>query len=255
VLRWRIFAIQMRSIYLKEINSFFSSIVGYVVIVVFLLASGLFMWVLPATNLLDYGFVSLEKFFDFAPWLLAFLIPAITMRMFPDEFKSGTIELLLTRPLKENHIILGKYLAAITLVIIALLPTLLYVFSITRLANRGHSLDAGGIIGSYIGLLFLSAAFTAIGIFFSALTTNQIVSFLFALFGCYIFYAGFEALSGLPVFSEGLDYVFSLIGLQYHYKSISRGVMDTRDIVYFVSVIALFLLGTNFILQRRNLKN
>lgn len=244
----------MWSIFTKEINSFFSSIVGYVVVVVFLLACGLFMWVLPATNLLDFGYVSLEKFFDFAPWLLAFLIPAITMRMFPDEFRSGTIELLLTRPLKEKHIILGKYLAALALVVIALLPTLLYVFSITRLANRGHSLDTGGIIGSYIGLFFLSAAFTAIGVFFSALTSNQIVSFLFALFGCYILYAGFEALSALPIFANGVDYILSLIGLQYHYKSVSRGVVDTRDIVYFLSIVAIFLLGTDYLLQKRNLE-
>jgi ABC-2 type transport system permease protein len=212
------------------------------------------MWVLPDSNLLDYGYVSLDQFFQIAPWLLAFLIPAITMRMFPDELKSGTIELLLTRPLKERDIILGKYFAALVLVIVALLPTLLYVMSVTQLANKGHSLDMGGIIGSYIGLLFLAASFTAIGILCSALTTNQIVSFLIAVFACYILYAGFEAISSLPVFSEGVDYVLSLIGLQYHYRSISRGVIDTRDVVYFLSIIALFLLGANFILQKRNLE-
>ncbi len=247
-----IFALFMYSIFKKEINTFFSSIVGYVVIIIFLLVCGLFMWVLPQTNLLDYGFASMDKFFEFAPWLLIFLIPAITMRMFPDELKSGTIELLLTKPLKEIDIVLGKYWASLCLVIIAILPTLLYVVSISSLASKGHFLDMGGIIGSYLGLLFLAAAFTAIGIFCSALTANQIVGFLLSLFGCYFFYAGFQAISSLPIFSEGADYVLSLLGLQYHYASISRGVIDTRDIIYFTSLVVLFVLGTSIILKKRN---
>jgi ABC-2 type transport system permease protein len=244
----------MKSIFFKEINNFFSGLIGQVVITSFLVACGLFMWVLPETNLLDFGYASLEQFFTFAPWLLLFLIPAITMRMFPEEMRSGTIELLLTRPLKENHIILGKYLAALTLVIIAILPTLLYVYSVSSLASKGHSLDMGGILGSYIGLLFLAGAFTAIGIFFSALTSNQILSFILSLFGCYILYIGFDALSTMPIFNEGLDYILSMMGLQAHYKSISRGIIDTRDIVYFLSVIAIFLLSTRFIIQKRKLQ-
>jgi ABC-2 type transport system permease protein len=242
----------MYSIFKKEINAFFSSIVGYVVIIIFLLVCGLFMWVLPQTNLLDYGFASMDKFFEFAPWLLIFLIPAITMRMFPDELRSGTIELLLTKPLKESQIVLGKYWAALTLVLIAIIPTLLYVLSISRLASKGHTMDMGGIVGSYLGLGFLAGAFTSIGIFCSALTANQIVGFLFSLFGCYIFYAGFQALSGLPIFNEGVDYVLSLLGLQFHYASISRGVIDTRDIIYFISVVVMFLFGTTIILKRHH---
>ena len=226
--------------------------VGYVVVIVLLLICGLFMWILPATNLLDFGFLSMDKFFAFAPWVLLFLIPAITMRMFPDELKSGTIEILLTKPVTEMQIILGKFFASLALVLIALLPTVIYVFSMRFLASEGHTLDTGGILGSYIGLFFLAASFCGIGIFASSLTSNQIVGFLSSLIGCLVLYFGFEAISKIPAFSGGLDYILSAIGLASHYNNISRGVVDTRDIIYFVTVVVLFILATQIVLKKRN---
>ena len=226
--------------------------VGYVVVIVLLLICGLFMWILPATNLLDFGFLSMDKFFAFAPWVLLFLIPAITMRMFPDELKSGTIEILLTKPVTEMQIILGKFFASLALVLIALLPTVIYVFSMRFLASEGHTLDTGGILGSYIGLFFLAASFCGIGIFASSLTSNQIVGFLSSLIGCLVLYFGFEAISKIPAFSGGLDYILSAIGLASHYNNISRGVVDTRDIIYFATVVVLFILATQIVLKKRN---
>jgi ABC-2 type transport system permease protein len=242
----------MYSIFLKEIKGYFSSLVGYVVVIVLLLICGLFMWILPATNLLDFGFLSMDKFFAFAPWVLLFLIPAITMRMFPDELKSGTIEILLTKPVTEMQIILGKFFASLALVLIALLPTVIYVFSMRFLASEGHTLDTGGVLGSYIGLFFLAASFCGIGIFASSLTSNQIVGFLSSLIGCLVLYFGFEAISKIPAFSGGLDYILSAIGLASHYNNISRGVVDTRDIIYFVTVVVLFILATQIVLKKRN---
>lgn len=241
----------MRSIYFKELRSFFSSIVGYVVLLVFLVACGLFLWVMPDTSMLDYGYASLEQFFNLAPWLLLFLIPAITMRSFADEFKGGTIEWLSTKPLKTSHIILGKFLASFTLVCVALLPTLLYVLSIHYLAMDDAALDAGGIAGSYIGLLFLAATFTAIGVFSSSLTDNQIVSFLLSLFICFLLFSGFEALSRVAAFRGGADYYLGMIGMDDHYNSISRGVIDSRDVVYFLSLIVLFVTLTRFTLNKK----
>jgi ABC-2 type transport system permease protein len=241
----------MLSIYFKELRSFFSSIVGYVVLLVFLIACGLFLWVLPDSNILDYGYASLEQFFTIAPWLLLFLIPAITMRSFADEFRGGTIEWLSTKPLTSNQIVLGKFFASLTLVAIALLPTVIYIFSIHYLAMDDAALDAGGIIGSYIGLLFLAAAFTAIGIFSSSLTDNQIVSFLAAVFLCFLLYSGFEALSRIAAFRGGADYYLGLIGVDYHYNSMNRGVIDSRDVIYFLSIIILFIALTHFTLARK----
>jgi ABC-2 type transport system permease protein len=242
----------MYSIFLKEIKGYFSSLIGYIVIIVLLIICGLFMWILPATNLLDYGYLSMEKFFNFAPWVLLFLIPAITMRMFPDELRSGTIEILLTKPITEMQIILGKFFASVVLVVIALLPTFIYVISMRFLASDGHQMDSGGIAGSYIGLLFLSASFCAIGVFASSLTNSQIVGFLISLIACLVFYFGFEAISSIPAFSGGVDYFLSSIGLASHYNNISRGVIDTRDIFYFISIIVVFILGTQIILKKRN---
>lgn len=241
----------MRSIFIKEINSFFSSIVGYVAIIVFLLACGFILWVVPQTSMLDFGYASLEKYFELAPWLLLFLIPAVTMRAFPDEFRSGTIEWLSTKPLGLLQLVLGKYFAVLVLVIFAILPTLIYVFTIGSLSAIPDNLDTGGIIGSYIGLTFLAASFAAIGLFCSSITSNQIVGFLLSLFGCYLLYTGFDALSMIPAFYGGLDYYLSMIGLSFHYMSISRGIVDTRDIVYFLSVIILFISLTQLSLNRR----
>lgn len=241
----------MRSIYIKEINSFFSSVVGYVAILVFLVACGLFLWVFEDSSILAYGYATMDRFFELAPWLLALLIPAITMRSFADEFKGGTIEWLFTKPLTDSDIILGKYFASLTLVAFAILPTLVYVYTIDNLSMIDNKVDFGAIAGSYIGLLFLAGGFTAIGIFCSSLTNNQVVGFLIALFGCYLLYSGFDSLAGLPAFAEGIDYYLSMVGMAFHYKSISRGLIDSRDVVYFLSVIALFIALTRFSLKSR----
>ncbi|MBS1585816.1 MAG: gliding motility-associated ABC transporter permease subunit GldF [Bacteroidetes bacterium] len=241
----------MRSIFIKEISSFFSSIVGYVAVLVFLVACGLFLWILPDTGILDYGYASLDRFFEIAPWLLMLLIPAITMRSFADEFRDGTIEWLSTKPLTDLDIIIGKYLATVALVVFALLPTLIYVYTVGNLSAIPHNLDTGAIIGSYIGLFFLAAGFTAVGVFCSSLTSNQVVGFLVALFACYLLYYGFEALGKLPALSGGLDYYLGLIGISFHYNSISRGLVDSRDVLYFLSVIILFISLTRLSLNRR----
>lgn len=241
----------MRPIFLREVAAFFSSIIGYVAVGVFLTACWLFLWVMPETNFLDYGYASLDKFFDLAPLLLMLLIPAVTMRSFADEVRAGTIEWLSTKPLRDTDIILGKYFAALALIVFALLPTLLYVYSIGNLAGPKVPLDSGAIIGSYIGLFFLAAGFAAVGIFCSSLTSNQVVSFLIALCACFLFYTGFEALSKLPSFTGGIDYYLSMVGMEFHYASISRGVIDTRDVIYFLSVIVLFIALTRISLARR----
>jgi ABC-2 type transport system permease protein len=241
----------MRSIFIKEINSFFSSIVGYVSLLVFLVASGLFLWVLPDSSMLDYGYATMDRFFSWAPAFLMLLIPAITMRSFPDEFRGGTIEWLSTKPLSDLDIILGKYFASVTLVAFALLPTLIYVYTIDNLSLLEDNLDTGSIIGSYIGLLLLSSTFVAVGIFCSSLTANQIAGFLTSLFGCWLLYQGFESLSRIPQFAGGADYYLGLIGMSFHYDSISRGVIDTRDVIYFLSLIILFISLTRLSLGSR----
>ncbi len=241
----------MRSIFIKEINSFFSSIVGYVAVMVFLIACGLFLWVIPNSSILEYGYASLDRYFDMAPWLLMLLIPAITMRSFADEFRGGTIEWLSTKPLTDLDIIGGKYLASLALVVFAILPTLIYAYTVNNLALLENNIDIGSVIGSYIGLLFLAAGFTAIGIFCSSLTNNQIVGFLVALFACYILYSGFEALSKIPSFTGGFDYYLSMVGMSFHYNSISRGFIDSRDVIYFLSVVILFISLTRLSLNRR----
>lgn len=238
----------MVSILRKELNSFFSSLIGYIAILVFLLICGLFMWVFD-NNILDFGYANLDKFFLFAPWVLMFLLPALTMRSFADEFKSGTIELLSTLPLKSRDIVLGKFIAAFILVIFSILPTLLYVYSIYIL-SKGN-IDSGGILGSYIGLLFLAGAFTAVGLFCSSLSNNQVIAFIVAVFANFILYAGFESISRLDVLGNGIDYVVSQIGMQFHYNSISRGILDTRDLVYFISVIVLFIYASDLSLSKR----
>ena len=241
----------MRSIFIKEINSFFSSIVGYVALLVFLIACGLFLWIIPEYSILGYGYASLDRFFEIAPWLLLLLVPAVTMRSFADEFRTGTIEWLSTKPVTDIEIILGKYFATLALIVFALLPTLIYVFTISSLSFPDVGLDTGALIGSYVGLFFLAATFAAVGVFCSSLTANQVVGFLISLLACYLFYTGFEQLSKLPSFAQGIDYYLSMTGMEFHYNSISRGLIDTRDIVYFLSVIALFVSLTRFSLNRR----
>ncbi len=241
----------MKAIFFKELNSFFSSIVGYVALIVFLIACGLFLWILPDFSILSYGLAVMDRFFAIAPWLLLLLIPSVTMRSFSDEFRTGTIEWLSTKPLQLLDIILGKYLATLVLILIALLPTILYVYTIGTLTYPGVVLDSGAIIGSYIGLFSLSAAFAAVGVFCSSLTSNQVVGFLISLIGCYILYTGFQQLSRLPIISEGIEYYLSMIGMEFHYNSISRGFIDSRDIVYFLAVIVFFISLTKFSLNNR----
>ena len=227
----------------KEINTFFSSSIGYLVIAVFLLLNGLFLWVFKGNfNVLDNGYANLSSFFLLAPWILIFLVPAVTMRSFSDEKKQGTLELLLTKPISYLNIVLGKYFGALTLIIIALLPTLLYVYAIYTLGNPEGNLDMGSTIGSYFGLLFLVASYTAIGIFTSSLTNNQIVAFILAVFICFFFYFGFEGLSNYRIFGDAF-YLESL-GMDSHYQSISRGVIDTRDLIYFISITTFFIVLT-----------
>lgn len=216
----------------KEINEFFSTITGYIVVVVFLLAIGLFMWVFPGQhNVLDSGYASLNTLFTLAPWIFLFLVPAVTMRMIADEKKSGTMELLLTRPISDLQIVVSKYLASMILVLLALLPTLIYFFSVHQLGNPPGNLDVGGTIGSYIGLFFLAAIYAAIGIFASSITSNQIIAFIIALLTSFIFYMGFDFLSSMWIFGS-IDTFIMDLGINAHYRSMSRGVIDTRDIVY-----------------------
>jgi ABC-2 type transport system permease protein len=235
----------------KEINVFLNSLIGYIAIVVFLLTIGLFMWVIPGgSNILDGGFANIDALFAIAPWVFLFLIPAITMRTFADEKKGGTIELLLTRPLTDLKIILAKYLAGVILVIISLLPTLLYYYSVSRLGNPPENIDTGGMWGSYFGLLFLASAFVAIGVFASALCNDQVTAFILALFLCFCSYTGFEYLSGLDLFGKIDSFILSL-GINDHYLSMSRGVIDTRDVFFFVSLIAIFIISTRTVLESR----
>jgi len=241
----------MLTLFIKEINTFFSSLIGYLALVVFLLTTGLFLWVFPDSNLPDYGYATLEPLFFTAPWIFMFLIPAITMRSFSEEFKSGTYEILATRPVTDMQIILGKYMAALSLVLFALLPTLVYYYTIYRLGLPPGNIDSGATWGSYIGLLLLGAAFAAIGIFASSLSSNQIVAFLLAVFLCFLFYQSFDYLSKLNVFYAKIDDIVEQIGINAHYQSLSRGVIDSRDVVYFGSFITLFLILTRLVVESR----
>jgi ABC-2 type transport system permease protein len=229
----------MKSIAIKEINLFFSSPIGYMVVGLFLLVSSLFLFVFEGEyNLLNSGYADMAPFFKLVPWLFIFLIPAITMRSFSDEIKQGTLELLLTKPLSLLEIVLGKFLGALVLLIVAILPSLLYVFILSLLSLNEQGLDFGSTLGSYLGLVFLMGAYAAVGIFASTCTENQIVSFVIAVFVSFLLFYGFESLSLIaPIYTHYLSY----LGFQSHYKSISRGVIDSRDLIYFLSVIFVFV--------------
>ncbi len=241
----------MGAIFRKEINAFFSSLIGYIVIAVFLVIMGLFLFVFPETSLLNFGYSSLGSFFQLVPNVLTFIIPAICMRAFAEERQTGAIELLVTRPLRDIEIILGKFFACVLLVVIALLPTLIYYYTVYQLGAPVGNIDAGGTIGSYLGLLFLSMAFVSIGLFASSLTTNQIVSFLLALALTFWFYFGFDFLSTLPVFYGRGDIFVQSLGMQDHFRSLGRGLIDSRDVIYFLSITAFFILLTVISLERR----
>lgn len=251
LLRLKPNANRMFTLLRKEVSSFLNSLIGYSVIIVFLLINGLFLWIFPMQfNIPDYGFASIDNLFLLAPWVFLFLIPAITMRSFAEEQRSGTMELLLTKPLTDLEIIMAKYLAGVVLVLLSLLPTLVYFFSVYRLGQPVGNIDLGGTWGSYLGLLFLGAGFTAIGIFASSISGNQIISFLIAVFLCGFIYIGFEFIYGLSLFGK-IDLFIQQLGISAHYTSMSRGVIDTRDVIYFLSLIAVFVMLTRFNLERR----
>ncbi|MFI5188416.1 MAG: gliding motility-associated ABC transporter permease subunit GldF [Chitinophagales bacterium] len=239
----------MWSVCKKELGQFFSSLTGYIAIIVFLLANGLVLFVFE-NNIFDFGYATLDRFFQLSPWILLLLIPAITMRSFADEFKAGTYEILQTRPLSRVQIIAGKYFGSLIVVLIALLPTVIYIFSIQRLSSN-EGIDTGAAIGSYIGLVFLASVFTSIGVCASSFTSNSVVAFIVSLIGCVLLYYGFSAISKLPGLSGGADYYVEMAGIDFHYRSVSRGVIDTRDVIYFLSIIILFLSITNRNLLKR----
>lgn len=242
----------MFALFIKEINSFLNSLIGYVVIIVFLITIGLFMWIFPGTdfNVLENGYATIDPLFIMAPWVFMFLIPAITMRTFAEEKKTGTIEILFTKPLTELQIILAKYFSGIVLVLFSLLPTLVYYYSVSQLGSPPGNIDTGGMWGSYIGLFFLASGYVAVGIFASSITDNQIISFITAVFLCFIIYIGFSSLSSLALFGK-IDFFIDQLGIQAHYISMSRGVIDTRDIIYFLSLTTLFIFFTKAALERR----
>ncbi|NOU59485.1 gliding motility-associated ABC transporter permease subunit GldF [Marinifilum caeruleilacunae] len=241
----------MLALLTKEFRSFFSSLTGYLILSVFLIATGLFVWVFPGSNNpLDSGYANLNVLFEMSPWIYLFLIPAVCMRLFADEKKQGTIELVYTRPIKEGEIVLAKYFAALLVIAVSLLFCLVYYFSVYYLGSPAGSIDSGAFWGSIIGLFLLAAVYVAIGVFSSSVTDNQIVAFLLAVVLCFLIYIGFDYLAELNLFQNMQSDIYNL-GIQEHYKSISRGVLDSRDLIYFIGVIVAFLLITRTVLKSR----
>ncbi|MBE6336734.1 MAG: gliding motility-associated ABC transporter permease subunit GldF [Lentimicrobiaceae bacterium] len=241
----------MYALFKKEISNFLNSLIGIMVVVVFLLITGLFLWVFQSDfNIMSFGYANLDSLFILAPWVFLFLVPAITMRSFAEEKRTGTIEMLFTKPLSDWQIVMAKYFAGVILVLLALLPTLVYFFSVYRLSMPVGNVDSGGIWGSYIGLFFLSAAFVSIGLFCSSVTNNQILAFLLSVFLCGFLYIGFDMIYSLALFGK-VDLFIQDLGMSAHYGSLSRGVVDTRDILYFISVIVVFLSTTKLVLSSR----
>lgn len=239
----------MWSVCKKELRQFFSSLTGYIAIIVFLLVNGLVLFFFR-DNIFDFGYATLDRFFQLAPWVLLLLIPAITMRSFAEEFKTGTFEILQTRPLSRGQIVWGKYIGSLVVVFIALLPTVIYIISMQRL-SAGQGIDMGATIGAYTGLFFLAAVFTAICICSSSFTNNAVIAFIAGLLGCALLYYGFNAISKLPALNNGADYYVEMAGIDFHYRSISRGLIEARDLVYFMSLIFLFLVITGRNLLKR----
>lgn len=232
----------IKAIIKKEFNSFFSSPIAYLVIGIFLVINGLFLFIFKDEfNILNAGYADINSFFFLAPWVFLFLIPALTMKSFAEELNSGTIELLKTQPMSHWRIVLGKFWAALLLVVVAIIPTLVYVYTVYQLGNPIGNIDFGSTIGSYLGLLFLAATYTSVGLYTSSLSKNQIVSFISSLFIMFLLFYGFDSLANLFP-KEAIK--IQNIGIHAHFKSISRGVIDTRDLVYFISVSAFFLFLT-----------
>jgi ABC-2 type transport system permease protein len=240
----------MLTLFRKEVNGYLSSLVAYITIGIFLLVMGLFLWVFPESSILEYGYAGLDALFNTAPYIFMFMIPALTMRSLSEEQKEGTFELLATRPLTDWQIVLGKYFACLLIVLFALLPTLVYYYTVYDLGVTRGNVDTGAVTGSYIGLFLLGAAFVAIGIFASSITKNQIIAFAIGVFLCFIAFSGFDSLSQLLSF-QSIDAFIASLGINEHYQSISRGVLDTRDLIYFLSFIGLFLVITKTVLGGR----
>ena len=241
----------MKAIFFKEVSAFLSSLIAYIVLAVFFITSGLWLWVFPQTSIIESGYATLQPFFDFAPWLLMFLASAITMRSFAEEQKTQTIELLLTLPFKEWEVVLGKFLAATFLLIIALIPTITYVLTLYWLSTPVGNLPIGAIIGSYMGLILLGASFASIGLFASSITSSQTVAFLLSLFISFFFYYGFGAISQIATFIGRYDWFLEQLGMHAHYISLGRGVIDSRDVIYFLSIISAFLFLSQLVLESR----
>ncbi len=239
----------MWHIYIKEINSFFNSLVAYIVMAIFLVSMGLIVWVFPESNVLTYGYAEMSAFFYYAPYILMFMVPAINMRMFAEEQKAGTLELLYTSPLKVTDIVIGKYLAGFTLMALTILPTIIYYYSIYQLGDPIGNIDTAGVIGSYIGLLLLGAVFTGFGVLTSSFTDNQIVAFILAVFFSFFFHTGLSSIANINVWSD-LSLFIEFLSLSYHYDSLSRGLIDSRDVIYLVSLIILSIYSTTHILER-----
>jgi ABC-2 type transport system permease protein len=238
----------MIQVFAKEFNSFLNSLIAYIVIGAFLTGIGLLMWVFPETSVLDYGFADLDTLFSMGPYVFIFLIPAITMKSFAEEKKMGTLELLLTKPLSDWNVVLGKFLAAWALVFLALIPTVMFYYSVYRLGNPVGNIDSAGVLGSYIGLALLAMVFCSIGLLASSLTSNQIVSFILAAFLCFLVYLGFDSLSS---FGGNAALTVKQVGILYHYESLSKGLIDSRDVIYFFSVTGLILLTTKVVISSR----
>lgn len=240
----------MWQVFIKEINSLLNSLTAYLVIAVFLTSIGLLTWVFPESSVLEYGYADLNTLFSLGPYVFMFLIPAVTMRCLSEERKTGTLELLLTRPLTDWQIILGKYLASFVVVIFAILPTLVYFYSIYQLGSPKGNIDAAGTIGSYVGLIMLGGVFTAIGVFTSSLTENQVVAFVVAVFLSFLLFSGFTSVANMGLFGA-TDLFIEKIGLSYHYSSLSRGLIDSRDMAYFIGITTLMLTFTYGVLDSR----
>lgn len=241
----------MFAIFSKEVSGFFSSLTGYIAATFFLVVNGLVMWVFPGSmNVLDSGYSTLETLFTIAPWVFLFLVPAITMKTFAEEKKNGTIELILTRPISDLKLVLGKYFASVLLVLLILVPSLIFFISVYFLGSPVGNIDTGGTWGSFIGLFFLAAAYASVGVFASSLTENQIVSFILAMVIALFLFSGFDSLASLSLFSR-VKYTLVQLGINEHYSSMSRGVIDTRDVVYFICLSALFVIITRIRIQSR----
>jgi ABC-2 type transport system permease protein len=244
----------MITIFRKEISGFFSSLTGYIVIIVFLLFNSLFMWILPGEwNIPESGYASLDTLFFLSPWIFLFLVPAITMRMIAEEKRLGTIELIYSKPITERAVVYGKFLASVALVLLAILPGLVYYFTVYCLGETPGNIDQGGTFGAFIGLFFLAAIYASAGIFCSSLTDNQVIAFVIAVLLCFILFAGFDSFAYLPGLKKIDEYV-SRLGINEHYKSISRGVIDLKDITYYLSVIVIFNEATRLSVLSRKWK-